>query len=193
MACVVKDNSDGDYERMNIGLHQAVCCNVIDVGLQNTPWGNKRKIVICFEFKEKMQDGRPFMLSREFTASLNKKSNLSKILEGWRGREFVDKEREGFDLEKIVGVNCMINLIEKKKDDNVYTNIDTLMPLMKNIEPLKQTIERTDVPDWIQDKIQAGINNEKLSPEYPEQSPQDERRDNSSEKLFTADDPDLPF
>jgi hypothetical protein len=57
MSIIVKDNGK-DFERLEPGLHHAVCSHVVDLGLQDTPFGPKQKIAICFETEEKMQDGR---------------------------------------------------------------------------------------------------------------------------------------
>ena len=45
------------------GLHQAVCCDVVDLGLKNTPWGDKHKIRIVWVTT---RGGRPPRTSSNF-------------------------------------------------------------------------------------------------------------------------------
>ena len=76
----------------------------------------------------------PRAISREYTLSLHKKANLRADLESWRGKGFTDRELEGFDLENILGKNCMLNIIHKQTEKAIYANIVSVMPLMKNMQ-----------------------------------------------------------
>ena len=51
------------------------------------------------------------MVLRRYRLSLHEKSNLRPMLEAWRGRKFNEEELTGFDLEKLVGVNCQVQVI----------------------------------------------------------------------------------
>jgi len=69
-----------NYTPAPAGLHPAVCIAVVDLGLQQTPFGVKPQILLQFELADaSMDDGRPFTLSRKFTAGLNKRGNLPAI------------------------------------------------------------------------------------------------------------------
>jgi hypothetical protein len=151
---VLTDNGTGDYENPETGLQQAVCSHVMDLGDQDTPFGKKRKIAMCFELAQKMRDGRPFMQSKIYTSSLNEKSTLRKDLESWRGKRFAEEELKGFDVERLIGVGCMLNLIETAKDNKIYVNIATIskLPLgYSSISPVGQP-----VPEWIRKMAEKG-------------------------------------
>lgn len=154
MAVIVKDNGK-DFERIEPGLHQAVCSHVIDLGLQDTKYGPKRKIALCFELADLMQDGRPFMQSKIYGASLNEKANLRHDLESWRGKKFAEEEVGGFDVEVLIGVNCMLNIVEETKGDKTYTNISAVIKCptgTQKIAPVNQP-----APEWLCKKAEDGI------------------------------------
>ena len=119
MAIIAKDNRDENFESMPLGMHQAVCAFVEDIGIQEGSYLGKpirrHQIVICWELAEKMTKGdnlgKPFMISKFYTLSLNEKANLCKDLESWRGRGFTADEKDGFDVEKLIGANCFLNII----------------------------------------------------------------------------------
>jgi hypothetical protein len=106
----------------------------------------------------------PRVVSKTFTISLGKKSNLRKYLESWRGRIFTDEELQGFDISKLIGVNGMVQVIHTSKDGNTYANVSAILPLYKGMpkmEPenptvvyaLEQGEPPSGMPKWIVDKI----------------------------------------
>lgn len=119
-----------------------------------------------------MQDGRPFSVSKTYTASLASTGNLRPDLESWRGRPFTIEELEGFDLTAILGAPCMLNVIHeisKKNADRRYPKITSITPLAKGMQkPMASNplfyFSLTD-PDaiskynameqWLKDKINA--------------------------------------
>jgi hypothetical protein len=108
------------------GLHPAVCVDVVDLGLKDSPWGQKRKVRIVWEIAERMKDGKPFIASKQYTLSLHDKSSLHKDLRSWRGQPFTAEELEGFDLEKVLGVPCQILIVHQEKDGSVYGNVQAV-------------------------------------------------------------------
>lgn len=104
------------------GNHVARCFRAIDLGTQPDNYmGNdahNRKLLVSFELPTLLHQFReergmePFFVTKEFTMSLGRKANLRKFLEGWRGRPFTDEEVAKFDVEKMVGASCLLNLIE---------------------------------------------------------------------------------
>jgi len=134
------------------GLHQAVCAFVEDIGDEDFKndgkW--KRKVVICWELGELMDDGRPWMISQRYTASLNEKATLRHHLESWRGRPFTENELEAFDLETIRGVGCQLQIIHKVKESGgKKATILAIVPLPKGVAALP--IHNIDPPKWIAD------------------------------------------
>ena len=121
------------------GQFPAVCADVVDLGMVTTEWnGSKRtahKIRIVFLISEQTDDGRPFTVSQLFTLSLSEKANLRKFLESWRGRAFTAAElTDGFDIEKLLGADALVQIVHAQKGDKVYANIATIMKAMKGMD-----------------------------------------------------------
>lgn len=112
------------------GLHQAVCIDVVDLGMQKGQWGEKHKIQIRWQTDLQHDDtGRRFQLRKMYTLSLHEKAALRKDLETWRGRKFSEDELDGFDLEKLLGANCQLQVIHNITDDGrTYDNIQAIVP-----------------------------------------------------------------
>ena len=93
------------------------------------------KVRITWELNEMMSDGRPFSISREYTASIGDKANLRKDLEAWRGRPFSAEELRNFSLENVLGAPCLLGIVHKPSKDNskVYANVGSIMALPKGM------------------------------------------------------------
>lgn len=109
------------------GVHNAVCVDVVDLGMVENQWGRKHQLKIVWEIDAKMDDGRPFLVQKRYTASLHEKSTLAKDLKGWRGRAFTAEEIKGFDTEKIVGAACQLVIQHNEKDGAVYANVQSIL------------------------------------------------------------------
>jgi len=172
MALIAKNEGGGSYPPIPAGLHHAVCSAIYDLGTQYNQVFNKsnRQVLIQWELPEiRIEvDGQsmPKATSKKYSLSLHEKSNLRKDLENWRGRTFTDKELEGFDLLKLLGVNCLLQVIHHKKDGKVYARITAVLPLQKGTE--KRQAENQlkcfsleddndipeDTPNWIREIIE---------------------------------------
>ena len=136
MPIMVSDKGGGNFTPAPVGQHAVVCCDVADLGLQQTNFGMKDQVRIYWMLAEKMEDGRPFLITRTYTASLNEKSNLRKDLEAWRNAPFKEEELGGFDLEKLIGVPALVQVAHREsKNGNIYANIQSIMLLPKNMKP----------------------------------------------------------
>ncbi len=154
---IIMDKGEGDYELQPAGWAQCVCMAVVPLGYQPSQWGEKEDVAICFETANRDSAGNPFIISKIFTSSLNKKANLSQFLEGWRGRAFTDQERAGFDVMKLIGVNAYISIVHnqsKTDPDKIYANIQAVGPLPGGYQPMPMTNQ--PVPQWIIDKANRG-------------------------------------
>ena len=158
------------------GIQHAICYAVYDLGTQYSEVYEKhsRKVLISWELPEHRitidKDGKelnlPRAISKQYTVSLHEKATLRKDLESWRGRAFTSKELEGFDLCNVLGVNGMVQVIHRQVERNTYANVQTVLPLMKNME--KRKSENTlryfsfeedaaipeNTPDWIVEMIE---------------------------------------
>lgn len=150
----VKDNG-GDFERPPVGTHRAVCIEVIDLGMQPGFQGElTHKACLVWEIDARMSKGdgagKRFTVSKNYTASLNEKANLTKDLVSWRGKPFTPEELKGFDLEKVLEKNCLLNLVETQtKTGKTWIAIAAVMPPMKGMEPLVRETPKGFVPTWI--------------------------------------------
>lgn len=121
------------------GVHAAVCVDEIDMGKLPNRFDPEAAPVPTVRLmwqiaEEDPKTGHGYIVKKDYRASLHEKSGLRKDLQAWRGREFTFDELVGFDLENIIGVSCMLNMVEKTgSKGGKFTNISSIMPLMKGI------------------------------------------------------------
>lgn len=141
MSLTAKAPEGGVFEKAPEGVYIARCYELIDIGTQNvirqTPGGVKevdlKQVIIGWELfgDELKEDGTPFTIEQVYTNSLWKTANLFKDLNSWRGKNFTDEEIKGFDLNKVLGAYCQIQVAHNESGNNTYANVDTLMALPK--------------------------------------------------------------
>jgi len=143
---------DVTYATPPEGLHQAVCVDVVDLGDQDTPWGSKPKIEIRWQLDEvNPETGKRFEIRNRYTNSLHEKAALRQTLETWRGKKFTAQELKGWDLEKLLGVNCQVQVVHKPGDEGrVWANVQAVVPAAKGAVKLRaqdyvRQIDREDV------------------------------------------------
>jgi hypothetical protein len=138
MSIIAKD-SKKEFTPAPEGLWPAVCCDVLDLGEQESQWGKKHRVEIRWLLEEKDDEtDKPYMVIKRFTLSLHEKATLRSTLEAWRGRKFSKEELEGFDLEKLVSANCQIQIIHNLGGDGtVYANVQAVVPAAKNSTKLR--------------------------------------------------------
>jgi hypothetical protein len=135
---IVAKGTSTKFEPAPAGAQQAVCCDVVDLGLLETQWGPKHKVEVRWQSEHDMSDGKPYLIAKRYTLSLNEKANLRHDLEAWRGRAFTEAELAGFDLEKLIGVNCLVNVIHKAgSKGGVFANVVSVMPIGKKTAPME--------------------------------------------------------
>lgn len=121
---VIKPKSK-QKEAAPTGLQPAVAVDVLDLGIQDTPFGEKHQVSIIFELEATNSDGEHFILSKRYSRSLHPKSSLRNHLEKWRGTPFSDQSLEdGFNLNDVVTKPCMLYL-EKRGD---FIAVDSILP-----------------------------------------------------------------
>jgi hypothetical protein len=128
-----------EFENCPAGSFAARCYQIIDLGHQTIEWQGTAKVVpkvrITWELAEQMSDGRPFSISKEYTASIGEKANLRKDLEAWRGRAFTAEELRNFSLENVLGAQCLLGVVHKPSKDGAktYANVGSIMALPKGM------------------------------------------------------------
>ena len=137
------------------GSHNAVCVSVLDLGTQparTEGWDDSRKVAVELEITDETQsDGKPFLLSKEYTFSASPKSKLSQDLKVWLGV----KDPSDFDMETLLGKGATISVVhvESKSNGNTYANIAGIMGIKgkapKAVSPLKSLFLNEE--SWDQD------------------------------------------
>src|SRR3990167_4553744 len=127
---IIARKPESSFDPCPEGLFQAVCVDVVDLGLVKGPFGEKHRVEVRWQVDEiNARTGRRFELRKWYTLSLHEKANLRKDLECWRGRKFTDEESDGFDLEKLLGANCQLQVIHNITDEGkVYDNVQAIVP-----------------------------------------------------------------
>lgn len=131
---MIVKRSGGNFIPAPAGTWAAVCVDVVDLGMIQGFQGKvQHKINIVWQIEETKPDGKPFQVQKRYTPSLHEKASLRKDLESWRGRAFNDEELDGWELENVIGVGCLLCIVQQAKNDTVYANIQSLMKLPKSM------------------------------------------------------------
>lgn len=145
---IIATGSDGKtFTPAPEGVHQAVCVDVIDLGMLKSAFLDDKtgqpkfqhKVNIVWQIDELRDDGKRFQLYKRYTLSLGDKANLRHDLESWRGKAFTFDELAGFDVETVKCANCLVNVQHKKSADGTktYANVVSVMPLIKGMVKLQ--------------------------------------------------------
>jgi hypothetical protein len=154
MAIMATAGDSKSFTPAPVGAHQAVCVDVIDKGIVEVTYAGKtkkqHKVSLAWQIDETRDDGKRFLVYKRYTLSLNEKATLRKDLESWRGRAFTRDEEMGFDVEQVIGANCLISVQHNVSGDKTYANVVAVMPLAKGmtkIVPVDYLREKDRKPD----------------------------------------------
>lgn len=134
-----------DFESCPGGNHVAVMVGLIDLGTQPDEFPGKetrmvQKVFLVWEVPgEKKKDGSSHFVGRTYPCLFSPKAGLRKMVEKWRGKEFTDDEQ--FDLDKLLGKCCLLDLVEKESQKgNTYTKINGVAGLPKGTPSVKPSV-----------------------------------------------------
>lgn len=129
---------ESTFEKAPAGVHIARCFKLVDMGLQKKTYqgeskGEQQKIMVSWELlgDERTADGEPFVHSEFYWMTLGEKAKLRRDIEAWRGKTLNDEEAQAFDLSRLLGAYCQLNLVEQKEGDKTYINLASIVPLPK--------------------------------------------------------------
>lgn len=199
-----------DFERPESGVYAARCIQVVELGTHEKEDFIKKtlkrapELLIVWEISEKMQDGKPFIVTWRGTNSLYEKANLYKILTDWRGRSFTEAELNCFALGNLLDKVCLLNIVtEPAKNGKTYTNVKTVTPLPKGMEVPDRINELVDfgIQDlgtkifdqlypWVQKYIAEKSDEGKV---FYKNKPLPEKAKSADEGVSTVPDDDIPF
>lgn len=184
VALNIKDSGGADFKKLPPGAHFAICNMIIDCGMQPGYQGKaQHKLYIRWEVPDERveytKDGvaveGPMTIGRFYTASLSEKAQLRTDLENWRGQAFTESELKGFDVFKVAGKACQIQVVHSDPvNGKVYANINGIMGLSKDQRPrakdvraenrvLTYSLDAPDpemfdaLPNWLKEKIQKRL------------------------------------
>lgn len=207
MGFVFKATGGGDFKKVPEGVWVARCFRMLDLGTQVSKgmFAGKaaHKIhveweVFCDETVNINGKEMPLTISKDYTASMNEKATLRKELGQWRGKSFTDEEAGTFDVSKLVGAYCMLNVTHKESGNGkVYANIASISPVPAALKNQKPAAVHTDqifsldnpnmsvyesLPKWLQDKIAE-------SPEFHQSGPSESSQETEDDEDMS----DIPF
>jgi hypothetical protein len=146
MAITAKKGSSFENELIEAGNYVARCYRMVEIGTCDEEFlGVKKqmhKVRIGWELPTELkifkpENGeQPCVIDKEYTLSLAEKANLRKDLQSWRGKAFSEEEAEAFDITKLLGVPCMLNIIHvqgKKDPTKTYQAIGSVSPMPKGL------------------------------------------------------------
>lgn len=202
---IIAENNGSNFKLIPAGNHVARCYEMVQIGTvveQSGIYAGKEshKVRLTWETPLECEDFgkgiQPFSISKEFTLSMNEKATLRKMLESWRGKAFTEEEAKRFDVTKLLGKPCMLNVIHKTTNaGKTYADIASIGTLPKGLECPDQ-INKSRVlsfdewseeifgslPEYLQTKIKSSKEYAKLfNPSHNEAPPQEQESD------------DLPF
>lgn len=184
MAIMATDSGGGDFKLATPGNHPAVCTLVADLGkqrIQSTTYGDsvKHQVYIRWELTDEPFEWQDkdsgesktgnMSIGKTYTLSLHENSTLRPVLESWRGRPFTEEERKGFDITKLAGAPCLVNVAhEVGHDGKTRAKVSAVTPVMKGMEkptPLNPPViydedhlrVYDDLPEWLRKKIDEQV------------------------------------
>lgn len=184
MAIIATTNSQ-PRELIAAGNYFGRCYQMIEIGtVKETILGVEKilhKVRIGWELPSEMkvfkeENGpQPRVISKEYTLSMHEKAALRIALKSWRGKDFTEEEAKSFDITKLIGVPCMINIIHKpSKSDHtkIYEEISGITGVPKEmVNAIPAQINKSFVlsydnfnvelfsslPDFIKDKMKSSL------------------------------------
>jgi hypothetical protein len=166
----MKMNQGSSFPSAPIGMHQATCFGVVDIGTQETNFkgekGTAKQCILFFEYaKLKLDDGRPMIQNRYYTMSMGELASLYKHIKSWFGKTMTQKEKDDFDSKELIGQGCVLQIIMNSNDK---PKIENILPLMDGMEAyvaenkvmdyeLTKDYIPDDLYDWVKDKIRMSL------------------------------------
>ena len=201
---ITAKQSEKQFELVTAGNHLARCYQMIEIGTEEIEYNGEKKNVhrvrIVWELPNEKKvfnpekGEQPFSIGKDYTLSMHEKATLRHDLQSWRGKAFTDEEANSFDITKLLGKPCMLNVIhEQGKNGNTYAKIAGVTAVPKGMpvpdqvnESFMLSFEDWDdkkfaaLPDWLKQRIEK-------TPQFKS------RLDGPIEEAKEDDSSELPF
>lgn len=210
---ITATTSGSPRELIPAGNYIARCYQMIEIGtVTEFVMGKQtilKKVRIGWELPTELKvfntekGEQPLAISKEYTLSMHEKSNLRKDLKSWRGKDFTEDEAKSFDITKLIGVACMLNIIHRpgvQDPTKVYEQIAGITAIPKGMKapPLINELfvlsyddfdqsKFEILPDFIKTKMQGSLEYSAMK------NPHSKVMDDSNGVLATDTYDDLPF
>lgn len=174
----IKDRAKPKLPPIEPGTYLAACVGIIDLGEQYSEmfksFSPKLQIVfeICGETVTVDGEEQPRQLSKDFTFSASKKSNLRGFLSTWAGKNYSDEEFSELEIFDFLGKPCQLSVVLNETKE--YANIQGILGLPKGLAAPPPTIpfitwdmDQWDdaafeqLPEWVQEKIKKSTQYQK--------------------------------
>lgn len=151
----------GPQEQVPAGNHVAVLVALVDLGTQHREFKGEakwvREALLVWELPtKKKSNGKPFVIDKAYTLSLNEKATLRKVAEAMTGAKIADGAN--FDVTALVGKACMLNVLQNDKgyarveavtgfpDMGIPAPAPTVAPFVCSLEDFQAG---KALPDWL--------------------------------------------
>ena len=113
----------------------AVCVDVEDLGMRDTPYGRKHQYKVAFELDEENDYGEPIFLYRWYNVSTHKDSAFRRDMESWMGHSLSDEEMAKVTFKSLLNQQFQIKTEPVEKNGKTYENVATLRPSFATVKP----------------------------------------------------------
>ena len=143
MGRFLKIDKGGDFKSLEPGNYPAACDQVVLFGYQRTEWEGKAKLqeklyirwqIPSVRVQDKDGNDLPAIIGRTYVNSMFKLAWLRRHLESWRGKPFTEEEERGFDIKKLLGVPCLVQVVAYERQDGSHrTKVDAVTQLPRGM------------------------------------------------------------
>lgn len=133
---ILATNNSKPRELIPAGNYLARCYQMIELGTIvetiNGKTSENPKVRIGWELPTELKvfnpdrGAQPLVIDQEYNLYMNEKANLRKMLASWRSKDFAEEEAKNFDISKLLGVPCMLNIIHKPKKSDPSSFYQTI-------------------------------------------------------------------
>ena len=152
------ENNSTDF-LVPAGTHVARCYKMIHVGERPYEYNGEQKtknsLWVFFELPKEMRvfnedkGEEPMSINIEYNLTFYEQAKLFQHINSWRGKSLTPQEIDDFEIDKLLGVPCMLSVVHNTsaKNGKTYANIQSVSGLPKGIECPAQ-INKTQVWDY---------------------------------------------